>query len=90
MGRCLNPVARRIGVALTQSRGGGGAVGNGRPAFLLLRLTLTVTGTVIMWLQQEIQSAVSLYWMDLTGAAKSKTRSMRIYGSILPPALKRC
>ena len=40
MSRCLKPVARRIGVALTQSWGGGEAVGNGRPACLLPRQSL--------------------------------------------------
>lgn len=29
MSRCLKPVARRVGVALTQNWGGGDAVGNG-------------------------------------------------------------
>jgi len=40
MGRCLKPVARRIGVALTQSWGDGEAAGNGRPACLLQRQSL--------------------------------------------------
>jgi len=38
MSRCLKPVARRVGVALIQSWGGGDAVGNGGSACLLQRL----------------------------------------------------
>ena len=71
MGRCLKPVARRVGVALTQSWGGGDAVGNGRPVCLLQRQS--------SWLGPTHFPEEQHFWANLTRDADALFAWHRVY-----------